>query len=166
MVYEIISDGLLAAMAAIGFGAISNPPKRSYLYIAILAAVGHALRFFLMDSLSFNIATATFCASLSIGALSLWFGRLSYCPMTVLYIPALLPMVPGMYAYKTIFALIQFMHHHKDAALASMDLQVMMSNLVVTVSTVFLLALGASIFIFIMPGRVYSMTRRKLSNKI
>jgi uncharacterized membrane protein YjjB (DUF3815 family) len=166
MVYDIITDGLLAAMAAIGFGAISNPPKRSYLYIAILAAVGHALRFFLMNTLSFNIATATFCASLSIGAMSLWFGRRAYCPMTVLYIPALLPMVPGMYAYKTIFALIQFMHHHKDVALANLDLQAMMSNLVVTVSTVFLLALGASIFIFIMPVRVYSMTRRKLQNKI
>ena len=29
--------------------------------------------------------------------------------MTVLYIPALLPMVPGIYAYKTVFALIMFL---------------------------------------------------------
>lgn len=64
----------------------------------------------LMNYLSLDIAFASFCAALSIGVLSLWFGRLSYCPMTVLYIPALLPMIPGMYAYRAVFALMMFMH--------------------------------------------------------
>lgn len=158
---DIITDGLLAAVAGIGFGAISNPPRRAFLYIAILAAVGHSIRFYLMKVLNVDIATATFFASVSIGALSLWFGRLSYCPMTVLYIPALLPMVPGMYAYKTIFALIKFMHNLNDPELSDQYMQVMISNAVVTFSTVFLLAVGASIFIFIAPKLVYSMTRRK-----
>ena len=160
MEMNIFMDGLLAAVAGVGFGAISNPPKRAYLYIAILAAVGHSLRYFLMNTLNVDIVTASFCASLTIGAISLWFGRLSFCPMTVLYIPALLPMVPGMYAYKTVFALIKFFHHLQDAKLSSYYLQLMFSNMVVTVSVVFLLALGASIFIFIMPKKVYSMTRR------
>lgn len=160
MIIDIILDGLLAAVAGIGFGAISNPPKRAFLYIAILAAVGHAIRFTLMKGLEVDIATASFCASVSIGALSLWFGRLSKCPMTVLYIPALLPMVPGMYAYKTIFALIKFMDNLKDTELSGQYMQTMISNAVVTFSTVFLLALGASIFIFIFPKKVYSMTRR------
>jgi uncharacterized membrane protein YjjB (DUF3815 family) len=158
---DIMADGLLAAVAGIGFGAISNPPKRAFLYIAILAAVGHSIRFYLMNVLNVDIATASFCASVSIGALSMWFGRLSYCPMTVLYIPALLPMIPGMYAYKTIFALIKFMHNLKDVELSDQYMQVMISNAVVTFSTVFLLALGASIFIFIAPKLVYSMTRKQ-----
>jgi len=160
MIIDIILDGLLAAVAGIGFGAISNPPKRAFLYIAILAAIGHAIRFTLMKGLDVDIATASFCASVTIGALSLWFGRLSKCPMTVLYIPALLPMVPGMYAYKTIFALIKFMDNLKDTELSGQYMQTMISNAVVTFSTVFLLALGASIFIFIFPKKVYSMTRR------
>lgn len=160
MIIDIILDGLLAAVAGIGFGAISNPPKRAFLYIAILAAIGHAIRFTLMKGLDVDIATASFCASVAIGALSLWFGRQSKCPMTVLYIPALLPMVPGMYAYKTIFALIKFMDNLKDPELSGQYMQTMISNAVVTFSTVFLLALGASIFIFIFPKKVYSMTRR------
>ena len=36
-------------------------------------------------------------------------GRGVRCPMTCLYIPALLPMVPGIYAYKTVFSLIMFL---------------------------------------------------------
>ncbi len=38
MITDIITDGVLAAVAAIGFGAISYPPRKAFLYIAILAA--------------------------------------------------------------------------------------------------------------------------------
>ena len=41
---DILFDGVFAAVAAIGFGAISDPPVRAFPYIALLAAVGHALR--------------------------------------------------------------------------------------------------------------------------
>lgn len=34
--------------------------------------------------------------------------------MTALYIPALLPMVPGIYAYKTVFSLIMFLQSLND----------------------------------------------------
>jgi len=80
--------------------------------------------------------------------------------MTVLYIPALLPMVPGMYAYKTVFGLMMFMQHHKDETMAPKYLQEIFSNAVVTVSTVFLLALGATLLLFLFPKRAYSMTRK------
>ncbi len=157
---DIIFDGLLAAVAGIGFGSISRPPRRAFLYIAILSAIGHALRFYLMNGLNVDIATASFCASVAIGGFSLWFGRLSHCPITVLYIPSLLPMIPGMYAYKSIFALIKFMNHLKETEISGKYLQDMMSNAVVTFSTVFLLALGATLFIFIVPKKAYSMTRK------
>jgi uncharacterized membrane protein YjjB (DUF3815 family) len=160
---DILTDGALAAVAGIGFGAISFPPKRVFPYIAVLAAVGHAVRFSLMNYLHVDIAIASFCASLLIGTLSLWFGKLTYCPMTVLYIPALLPMIPGMYAYKTVFALIMFMQNLNELSMAEEYMQAFLSNAIVTFSTVFLLAVGATIPIFIFPKRAYSMTRRKFS---
>ena len=49
MITDIITDGLLAAIAAVGFGAISYPPRKAFKYIAILAAAGHALRYTLMN---------------------------------------------------------------------------------------------------------------------
>lgn len=158
---ELLADGALAAIAGAGFGAASHPPLRAFKYIAILSAVGHAFRFFLMERGGVDIATASFFASFVVGILSLWFGRASRCPMTVLYIPALLPMIPGMYAYKTVFALVMFMQHLDDPTLAALYQQQLLSNLIVTVSTVFLLSVGATILIFILPKRVYSLTRRK-----
>ncbi|WP_301707862.1 threonine/serine exporter family protein, partial [uncultured Duncaniella sp.] len=49
MVEKIFQDALFAAIAAIGFAAISRPPRRAYVYCALIAAVGHSLRFVLMD---------------------------------------------------------------------------------------------------------------------
>ena len=46
----ILSDGFFAAVAAVGFGAVSDPPMRAFPAIALLAAMGHALRFCLMDT--------------------------------------------------------------------------------------------------------------------
>ena len=48
---DILSDGFFAAIAGIGFGAISDPPLRAFKMIAILAALGHACRFCLMTYL-------------------------------------------------------------------------------------------------------------------
>lgn len=38
---EIIQDGAFAAIAAIGFAIISNPPRKAILISALLAAIGH-----------------------------------------------------------------------------------------------------------------------------
>ena len=50
MLFQILQDGFFAAIAAIGFSSISNPPRRTYLYCAITAAVGHSVRFLLMNN--------------------------------------------------------------------------------------------------------------------
>ncbi len=113
----ILSDGFFAAVAAVGFGAVSDPPMRAFPAIALLAAVGHALRFCLMDT-GVDIASASLCASVAIGIGSLLLGGRIHCPMTVLFIPALLPMIPGMYAYKTVFSMIMFMQNLDDPSAA------------------------------------------------
>ena len=78
---DILSDGFFAAVAGIGFGAISDPPLRAFKMIAILAALGHACRFCLMTYLGVDIATASLFAGLVIGFGSLWLGKRVYCPM-------------------------------------------------------------------------------------
>ena len=67
MIGTIIVDGLFAAIAAIGFGAISNPPRRAVLSIAIAAPIPHALRFPLMLYAAVAIISAAFCPSCFVG---------------------------------------------------------------------------------------------------
>lgn len=161
MALDIISDGLFAAVAAIGFGAISDPPMRAFPRIALLAAAGHALRYCLMHFACFDIATASLAASFTIGMGSLWLGKGAHIPMTCLYIPSLLPMVPGTYAYKTVFSLIMFMQSLGDPDGGLQYMQAFFLNATVTTSVIIFLAAGATLPIFIFNKRAFSMTRRK-----
>ena len=124
---DILTDGIFAAVAAIGFGAISDPPLRAF----------------------------------SIGMGSLVLGKRIYCPMTVLYIPALLPMIPGMYAYKIVFSLIMFMQNMKVPELQEKYLIDLFTNTIVTCSVIFMLAVGATIPLFLFIKRAFSMTRHE-----
>ncbi|HSQ41564.1 MAG TPA: threonine/serine exporter family protein, partial [Fibrobacteraceae bacterium] len=158
---DLLLDGLFAAIAANGFGAISNPPKRAFPRIAILAAVGHALRFFLMKRLDMDIATASVCASVTIGMGSLWLGRSARCPMPVLFIPALLPMIPGIYAYRSVFALVMQLQSLNNPTAALHYMQLFSMNATVTVSVIFMLAAGATLPMFIFKHRAFHLTRKR-----
>ena len=148
---DILSDGFFAAIAGIGFGAISDPPLRAFKMIAILAAAGHACRYCLMTFLGVDIATASLFGALVIGFGSLWLGRKVYCPMTVLYIPALLPMIPGKFAYNMVFSLIM--------SLQTMNEPEFFSNGLVTCTVIFMLAVGATFPMFLLPHKAFSLTR-------
>ena len=161
IVTDMLLDGLFAAVAAIGFGAISDPPMRALPRIALLAAAGHALRFCLMRHAGADIASASFVAALVIGMGSLWLGRGIRCPMTCLYIPALLPMVPGIYAYRTVFSLIMFLQSLDRADGGVRYMQQFFLNATVSLSVIALLAAGATLPIFVFRRRAFSMTRRK-----
>ena len=158
---DILLDGFFAAVAAVGFGAVSDPPMRAFPRIALLAAVGHALRFCLMNCAGMDIATASLCAATAIGFGSLWLGKAIRCPMTALYIPALLPMVPGIYAYKTVFALIMLMQHTAESDAARQYMDAFLLNATVTVSVVFMLAVGSTVPILLFRRRAFSLTRRR-----
>ncbi|MBP1676823.1 MAG: hypothetical protein H6Q20_1382 [Bacteroidetes bacterium] len=156
---DILSDGFFAAIAAIGFGAISDPPMRAFKFIALLAAIGHACRFCLMSYAGMDIAASSFISALIIGFGSLWLGGKIYCPMTVIYIPALLPMIPGKFAYNTVFSQIMFLQNMKVPELKAKYMEMFFSNGMVTITVIFLLAIGATIPMFIFHSKAFSLTR-------
>lgn len=104
----LLQDALFAAFAATGFAVISNPPKRAVAVAALLSAVGHAFRFYLLNVVHLDIASATFFASFLIGCMSFLFANLIHCPNEVFTFPSLLPMIPGMFAYRMFVSLVKF----------------------------------------------------------
>ena len=109
-------DGIFAAIAAIGFSSISNTPRRAYLTCALIAAVGHAIRYVLTlpDLGGLHIIPASTVASFAIGMFSVLFASRIKCPAEVCFFPALLPMIPGMYAYRTVEALLLCLYHTEE----------------------------------------------------
>ena len=115
---NFFEDGLFAAIAAIGFSSISNTPRRAYAVCALIAAAGHAVRYVLMapDIAGMHIVMASTLAAMVVGVLGVLMAPLIKCPAEVCLFPALLPMIPGMYAYRTVQALISCMLHTGEAA--------------------------------------------------
>lgn len=162
---SVLADAIGAAIAAIGFSVISNPPRRAIPYTALLAAIGHSIRFVLLQFTGLDLASASFIAAFSIGMLSLLAGSRIFCPATVLYIPALLPMIPGMYAYRTVFSLIKFLQSSGNDNEAIHYLLEIFKNGITTASVLFTLGVGATIPLFIFYKRAFTMTRAAKRSK-
>ena len=113
---NVFEDGFFAALAAIGFSSISNTPRRAYLTCGIIAAIGHAIRYVLTNPnlCGLHIILAGTIASFAVGMLAVGFASCIKCPAEVCFFPALLPMIPGMYAYRTIEALLSCLYHTKE----------------------------------------------------
>lgn len=114
---DIIQDGLFAAIAAIGFAAISHPPRRAYLYCAIIAAIGHSTRFLLMHEsvLDCHIVVASTLAALVVGVLAVLLSPMASVPAETCLFPSLLPMIPGMYAYRSFGGLVMCLYSGQEA---------------------------------------------------
>jgi uncharacterized membrane protein YjjB (DUF3815 family) len=161
IIWTILQDALFAAIAGIGFGALSNPPMKAFPFIALLAGVGHAIRLVLMDYIGIDIVLASLAVSLLIGFGSLWLGGKGKFPITVPAIPALLPMVPGKLAYNTIFSIIMFLQTINVPEEHDKYLYLLMDNGFLSLTIIFFLALGVAVPIMIFPKRAYSLTRHK-----
>jgi len=158
MIRLVLIDGFLAAIAAIGFAVISNPPRNAIFVSAILAALGHSLRFFLIKS-GFDISLATFVAATFIGLLSIFFARIIHCPAEVFSFPSLLPMIPGMFAYRSILSLIRFMQN-TDVIKAQGFMLDFFHNGLTTLFILLALVVGVSLPILLFPKLSFSVTRK------
>lgn len=154
----IIVDGMLAAIAAIGFAVISNPSRKAIAVSALLAAIGHALRFTLIKS-GLEISLATFVAATCIGFLSILFARIIHCPAEVFSFPSLLPMIPGMYAYKTILSLIKFMQNGETVKAQGFMMD-FFHNGMTTLFILFALVVGVSLPVLFFPKLSFAVTRK------
>lgn len=160
MLVQFLQDALFAAIAAIGFAAISNPPKRAYIYCAIIAAVGHSARFLMMHQSiwGMNIVMASTLAAFIIGFLAVLLSPVSKTPAETCLFPALLPMIPGIYAYKAFGGLVMCIYNSNET-----DFQhyfyLFTSNGLTCLFILIGMVIGATIPIFLLKNISFQATR-------
>lgn len=155
---QILQDGLFAAIASMGFAVISNPPKKAVTISAFLACIGHGFRFYLLHYTPLDLATSTLFAAFTIGMLSLLFAKIIHCPAEVFSFPSLLPMIPGMFAYKMILSLMKFLRC-EDIAQQQVLVVDIFSNGLTVVFVMFALVIGVSVPLFVFHKQSFMMTR-------
>ena len=164
MFYDILinvfEDGLFAAIAAIGFSSISNSPRRAYMTCGLIAAIGHSIRYVLTlpDWPAMHIIPASALASFTIGLLAVLLAPRIKCPAEVCFFPALLPMIPGMYAYGTTEALLSCLVCTQEGAFAYYFNQLAYNGLT-CIFIVLCMVIGATVPVFLFKKISFTATR-------
>ena len=154
----ILSKALFASVTALGFGLISNPPRRALAAVVLTAFLGYFTRATMLDFGHLHIFISCFVSALVMGSCGLIFGRLTRTPATVIYIPALLPMIPGMYAYKAIFAMLKYMNHIEMVDNA-IYIDQFVVNFTYVLGILLTLAIGSIMPMFVFTRTANSLTR-------
>ncbi|MBB1439053.1 threonine/serine exporter family protein [Shewanella sp. SG41-4] len=146
----LLHDAFFSSIPAVGFAMVFNVPKRYLIYCAIAGAIGHSSRTFLLH-FSMPIEWATFIAAAIVGLITIQFAKRHLAPPLMYAVAAIIPMVPGTYAFNTVIALIQLTAQSQVSP--ELTAQVIVNGL----KTVFIL--GALAVGLALPSLLYYRTR-------
>ena len=103
--WYVARDAFWSGAAALGFAVLFNVPRRGLGVCYLVGCAGHGARAFL-SLLGVTLVPGTFLASLLIGILGTWLAGRLRLPVGVVSLPAAIPMVPGVTAFRSMIALI------------------------------------------------------------
>lgn len=106
----LLNDMFFAAIPAVGFALVFNVPAPALKYCALGGALGHGSRYLMMH-FGVPIEWATFFVRNISGV---WLGCIGHVAFwshpKVFTVAALIPMVPGVFAFKAMIALVEINH--------------------------------------------------------
>ena len=138
----LIERCVWSGLAALGFAVLFNVPQRTLLAIFGLAAGGAAVKLALLGA-AVNPVLASFLGAATIGTLAVPVAHWKHSPPAVFSIAAVIPMVPGMYAYRMMLGVIELTGAVGDAY--PMILAQTVNNGVKTLFILMALAVGVGI---------------------
>jgi uncharacterized membrane protein YjjB (DUF3815 family) len=141
----LLNDMFFAMIPAVGFALVFNVPVKALKYCAIGGAIGHGTRFLLMHY-GAPLEWATLCAATTVGMIGVHWSHRFLAHPKVFTVAALIPMIPGVFAFKAMIAVVEINHLGYSPELWAM----MIDNLVKTLFTIAALAIGLA-----MPGLLF-----------
>ena len=102
---EILIKSFWAGIAAIGFAILFNVPRRTIFSIWSLGAMGGLIKFTAMN-FDLGIVFASFLGAVGIAIVAIRMAHMRNSPPLVFSIPSVIPMVPGVFAYKFMLGMI------------------------------------------------------------
>lgn len=104
-IVELIEKSIWAGLAALGFAILFNVPVRTLFAIWALGALGGLIKFTGLE-LGTNIILASLLGASAIGIVSISVAHNVHSPPLIFSIPAVIPMMPGAFAYRMMLGLI------------------------------------------------------------
>ncbi len=110
LLLRLADDMFFAAIPAVGFALVFNVPPKALKYCAVLGALGHGLRTLLVH-FDMPPVFATFAGASLIGFIGVQLSHRYLAHPKVFTVAAIIPMIPGVYAYKAMIAIVQIHHY-------------------------------------------------------
>lgn len=149
LLLALLNDMFFAAIPAVGFALVFNVPQNALAYCAIGGAVGHGARFLMMHY-GVPIEWATFFAATIVGMIGVHWSHKFLAHPKVFTVAALIPMVPGVFAYKAMIAMVEINHLGYTPELVA----ILMENFLKAMFIIAGLAIGLA-----MPGLLFYRSR-------
>jgi uncharacterized membrane protein YjjB (DUF3815 family) len=106
LVILLFADLFWSAVAAAGFAMLFNVPRRWLLLCAGLGALGHGMRWLLLQA-GASVEVGTLVGALHVGFFGYALGRRLRVPTAIFHIPGIIPLVPGRVAYEAMIGLFR-----------------------------------------------------------
>lgn len=100
MIWQIIG----AFIATVAGSIVLEAPKKYIFRSGFIGAIGWGIYLLFLDI--YGLVISTYIAGLVISALSHIFSRIFKIPVTVFFIPGVLPLVPGLSMYRAVYHFI------------------------------------------------------------
>ncbi len=127
LVLNILELAVWSGIAAVGFGILFNIPKKAIFTVFVLGFTAGFIKFVLLK-LSMDIILASLIAALFVGVLSMPLAHKIHQPPVIFSIPAVIPMIPGYFAYETVLSVMKFTFMETDITKRIALMDTMFSN--------------------------------------
>ncbi|MEH6532529.1 MAG: threonine/serine exporter family protein [Photobacterium frigidiphilum] len=145
----LLNDMFFSMIPAVGFALVFNVPQKALKYCAIGGSLGHGCRFVLLHW-GVPIEWATLGAATLVGMIGVHWSHRFLAHPKVFTVAAMIPMVPGVFAFKAMIALVEINHSGYSVELWGL----MIENVLKAVFIVAALAIGLA-----MPGLLFYRRR-------
>ena len=102
---KILLDAFWSGIAAVGFAVLFNVPRSLLVGCLLTGALGHSVRALLM-SFGLSIEWGTLIGATLVGFCAKWLANRTNSPSAIFSIAGGIPMVPGVFAYRTMIAVL------------------------------------------------------------
>jgi uncharacterized membrane protein YjjB (DUF3815 family) len=143
LIDELFIKSFWSGVAGIGFAILFNVPKRTLIAIFILGLLGGVIKFGSLYS-GMGIVFATFLSASVVGFLSIQTAHWMKSPPMIFSIPAVIPMVPGLLAYKMMLGVIS-LSNLENSEVYLINLIETVNNGVKSILILIAIAIGVSI---------------------
>ncbi|WP_428772862.1 threonine/serine exporter family protein [Vibrio sp.] len=122
LLLNLANDMAFAAIPAVGFALVFNVPQKALIYCAVGGALGHGSRY-LMLQFGVPIEWATLFAATLVGMIGVHWSHRFLAHPKVFTVAALIPMVPGVYAFKAMIAMVEIQQSGYSPELVALCLE-------------------------------------------